>query len=210
MGDFYSLASTRRSIRKYSEQDVQIEEIIKCINTAVTAPSGCNSQCWYFVIIHNKSKLDQIAKCIEDKIRKEFYDLGLNDNLQYIDGKVRGVTFFKDAPVCIAVYLTDMDYYDQKMETAYTNHGITHNDFLHKLGNPDLLSIGAAIQTMLLAFHEKQLGACWMNEPLIAKDEIEDILGKKGLISLIPVGYPLYSPKNKEYKSLSDIIEIIQ
>jgi len=210
--DFYQLASTRRSIRKYLDKDVSIDEVIRCINTAVTAPSGCNSQCWYFVVISNKEKINKIAKCTENKIRSTFEHKGLENESDYIEGKVKGITLFKNAPICVAIYMTYMSYYDKKMEALYEKCGYSHDDLIRILGNPDLLSIGAVIQTFLLALHEKNIGTCWMNEPLIARDEIESEIGindKGRLISLIPIGYSKYKPENKEYKKESEIMCII-
>jgi len=55
------LLMTRRSIRKYAERPVNnelIEELIKC---GMYAPSACNKQPWYFVVIKERRTLDEIA-----------------------------------------------------------------------------------------------------------------------------------------------------
>ena len=54
MNDFLDLASTRRSIRKYQDKDIPNEDIQYFIDAAVSAPSGCNSQCWRFIAIKDK------------------------------------------------------------------------------------------------------------------------------------------------------------
>ena len=210
--DLSPLASARRSSRKYNDQAVAMDVVVECIRTATTAPSGCNSQCWEFVVIHGREKINALADIVAERIRSEFASIGFKDDPQYIEGQVRGVTFFRKAPVCIAVFITDMEYYDGKMESAYAKIGVSHRDFLGMLGNPDLLSIGAAVQTLLLALQEKNLGACWMNEPLIAKKDIEAFLGdsaRRSLVSLIPVGYSAYTPENKEYKAFSEVVKNI-
>jgi Nitroreductase len=52
---------TRRSVRKYNNTEVPqhlTEELIKC---GMYAPSACNKQPWHFIIIRDRSTLNQIA-----------------------------------------------------------------------------------------------------------------------------------------------------
>jgi nitroreductase len=61
-------------------------------------------------------------------------------------------------------------------------------------------------------YHEKGYGACWMNEPAIAEAEINRILSvppEERLISLIPVGYPAYTPRAKEMKDLTEVFRVV-
>lgn len=44
MENFYELASKRRSIRKYEDTGIPLNDIEYFIKSAITAPSGCNSQ----------------------------------------------------------------------------------------------------------------------------------------------------------------------
>ncbi len=213
MMDFHSLASTRRSIRKYTDEDVGVEAILECIDTAVTAPSGCNSQCWKFVVIHNPEMLERLAAALSDKLAELIDSLGLKDDGTYLESKIKMATFFKKAPVCVAVFMTKLDYYDKKMESGFLDKGYSPEEVMDLLSNPDTLSIGAAIQNLLLAAHERGLGACWMNEPILAKDSISAILGmapEDKLMSLIPIGHPAYQPKAKHYKPISEIVKVIE
>ena len=211
--DFYSLASTRRSIRKYTDEDIPVDEILDCIKTAVTAPSGCNSQCWKFVVVHNKDVLYRLGKAVVDQLDVVLTELAVADDENYLESKHLMVRFFTHAPVCVAVYMTKLDYYDKKMEAGYLAKGYSHQAIMDSLSNPDILSIGAAIQNLLLAVHEKGYGACWMNEPVLAKEGISKILGlapEEKLMSLIPIGHPAYTPRSKVYKPISEIVKVIE
>ena len=67
---FYERLSTRRSIRDFSDRDVPEEVVKKCIQAAMTAPSGANKQPWTFALIKNKdikSKIREAAEVEEDK-----------------------------------------------------------------------------------------------------------------------------------------------
>ena len=61
MSHFAQLAATRRSIRKFEDRDIPFEDIEECIRIAVTAPSGCNSQCWKFVAVKDR---EVIGRCL--------------------------------------------------------------------------------------------------------------------------------------------------
>lgn len=80
------------------------------------------------------------------------------------------------------------------------------------LGNPDILSIGAAVENLLLKAVEMGLGACWMNDPVVAEAEIKAELGvpdEYRLMSAIPVGKPAYTPREKPMKPMDEILKII-
>ena len=52
----------RRSIRKYKDQEVEIEKIDKLLHYAMSAPSAVNKQPWEFYVVTNKEILDKICK----------------------------------------------------------------------------------------------------------------------------------------------------
>ncbi len=213
MHGFEQLAQARRSIRKYADKDVDIKEIVECVKIATKAPSGCNSQCWEFVLIHNKEKIDEIARIVAKKDEQLLSRINIDNDQNYQESREKALTFFKYAPVCIAVYMTKMNYYDKKMEKALYDCGYSYNDMMELFGFPNILSIGAAIQNLLLAITEKGYGACWMNDPIIAKEEISRYLrtdAEKKLISLIPVGIPAYSPRGKKLKDINEVLTIIE
>ncbi len=49
--NFLDLAKKRRSIRAYRDRPVSRATIDRCIEAARLAPSACNSQPWYFIVI---------------------------------------------------------------------------------------------------------------------------------------------------------------
>lgn len=46
--EFYEMANDRRSIRKFSSRQVDIEIVQKCIKAAGTGPSGAHTEPWTF------------------------------------------------------------------------------------------------------------------------------------------------------------------
>lgn len=53
---------TRRSIRKYRDEEVPTDLIIKAIDIARYAPSAHNRQPWEFVIVKDRDKLNALAE----------------------------------------------------------------------------------------------------------------------------------------------------
>lgn len=211
MDNFLNLAITRRSIRKFQQTDIPDGDIEYFIKAAVSAPSGCNSQCWRFIAIKDNATI----KCIEAAVIKKT-DMLLEAKKselteEYISSKKKMACFFAKAPLTIAVFMTAADYYDKTFISALEDQGYDKKGVMELFANFDLLSIGAAVQNLLLAVHEKGYGACWMNEPAIAGIEINNILGvpvSERFISLIPVGIPAYIPREKEMKDLDAVFTI--
>lgn len=53
---------SRRSVRKYDNKEVSIEEIDDLIKYAMYAPSAVNKQPWHFIIIDDRAVMDDIMK----------------------------------------------------------------------------------------------------------------------------------------------------
>ena len=207
--EYNELITKRRSIRKFLADSVDDNMIEQLVSAAVTAPSGCNSQCWKFVAIRTPEKISALAEAVERGVRR-FYSDAEDEN--FIASRVKQTTFFKNAPVVILVYLTEMKYHDPRVEEYYSAKGYGHSEMLSALGNPDVLSIGAAVENLLLKAEELGLGACWMNDPIVSAEEINEFIGAlegHRLMSVIPVGKPAYVPREKQMKPMSDVFKII-
>lgn len=211
MKDFLTLATTRRSIRKFTEDDIPLTEIENLIKIAVSAPSGCNSQCWKFVAVKDKEVIDRMANAVIQKINTLLAPKSSELNQTYIQSKHKIVSFFRNAPVVVVVFMTHLKFYDETLLETLKEQGYNYDDIMELFVRPDLLSVGAAIQNLLLAAHEKGYGACWMNEPAVAGGEIAAILEMPPdckLVSLIPIGIPAYIPREKPMKDLAEVFKI--
>lgn len=209
MENLRKVIESRRSIRKYLPDEVPEDFIRDVIAAATHAPSGCNSQCWKFIVVREKNLLDQVALAAEDGIRDFYRDAP--DFESFIDRRIRQMTFFKHAPAVIFVFMTRMAYYDPKALEYYHQKGYSDRQMLDALGYPDVLSVGAAVQNMLLTIHAGGYGACWMNDPIVAAREICQALGlsdESQLLSVIPFGKPAYTPRSKVFKPMEEILEI--
>ncbi|MDO5558512.1 MAG: nitroreductase family protein [Oscillospiraceae bacterium] len=209
MNNMFSTINTRRSIRKYCSDPVSDEQTEALINAAAAAPSGCNSQCWYFACVKSREMIDGLALATQKGVERFYKDCGDD---AFLSSRIRQTTFFRNAPLVICVYKTIMNYHDPRVTRFYEQNGYDHDTMLDMLGSPDILSVGAAIENMLLAAHDMGLGGCWMNDPVVAQAEINEFIGiPEGyrLMSIVPIGKPAYTPRQKVMKPVSEICRII-
>ena len=204
--EFAKVVENRASIRKFSSEEVNIEDIKEIVKLAGKSPSPNNSQPWKFVIIKNKEKINDIAEIVHKKI-----DTLFPQDVENVKSIVeRFSTFFTDAPILVAVLSTE---YSAVVDKILPQNEITHEELNAMRNYPDIQSIGGAIQTFLLAAVDKGLGACWLSGLLVAKKEIEDYLNiEKGsqLTACIAVGKQSGEANQNEKKDLQEILEIIE
>lgn len=62
---------TRRSIRKYSYEVMNEEDLQKILEAGRLSPSAKNKQPWEFVVITNQEVKREIAQKLEDKLERE-------------------------------------------------------------------------------------------------------------------------------------------
>lgn len=59
--NFEKLVLQRESVRKYTDKDIEKQDIVKCVETARMTPSAHNSQPWTFVVVDDKDLKDKVA-----------------------------------------------------------------------------------------------------------------------------------------------------
>ena len=80
MNNFSELISKRRSIRKYTEQEVSQEDVVTLIKSALMSPTSKRSNGWQFIVVDDKEMLQKLSHC-----------------------KEHGATFLADASLAIVV-----------------------------------------------------------------------------------------------------------
>jgi nitroreductase len=60
--ELFDVISTRRSVRRYTEQDVSEAMIDKVIRAAMMAPSAGNQQPWHFIVTRDREKMEKVSE----------------------------------------------------------------------------------------------------------------------------------------------------
>lgn len=128
---------TRRSIRKYKEEQIKEEELQAILEAGKFAPCGLGQQSSYFTVIQNKEMLQKI-----NKICKNAYIKSGNKNFEAL-AKAEKFSAYHNAPTFIIVSG------DQKSSAAYLNNG------------------SVALENMLLAAESLGIGSCWIHSLII-------------------------------------------
>lgn len=80
MTDFRNIVQTRRSHRKFTEEEISAEDIKLIMRAALMSPTSKSMRAWHFVLVDNKADIEKLA-----------------------DAKDIGSQFLKGAPLAIAV-----------------------------------------------------------------------------------------------------------
>jgi nitroreductase len=186
--EFNEVVKKRRSVRAFNSEPVPKEIVLELLETANMAPSATNSQPWSFLVLE-KNDLEALFLITEeafnerfgamprDEVDKKLSRLSIPD-----EDKFKGLSrFYKTlggAPVVIVVCVN-------RGESDY-------NSLLN------IASASAAVQNLLLAASNHNLGSCWMMGPLQKRDkQIKDLLkipADQDIIAMVPIGYPEREP----------------
>lgn len=175
----------RRSIRKFQDKKVEKEIIEKILELATKAPSGKNRQPWRFIVLQN-SKKDELVSIMEDALNQYkkhnkptgSFELSINS--------------IKEASAVVLVF------------NVFSN---VEEDYNHYRLLTDTQSIGAAVQTMLLAAQDFELGTLWICDIFHCDKEICSWLNRKDeLVAAVAIGYPNQSPYPRPRKLSEEVI----
>lgn len=198
----------RSSVRKYKHDTVPVEVLKELVRRAGLAPSVNNAQPWQFIVITKKELLVELKEIVSKKVTGLFEDAP-DAEKKVIDAVEHFSTFFSDAAALIAVAQAP---YEALIDRVLPSTKLNHEDINRIRNFPNIQSIGAAIQNLLLSAVEFGLGGCWMTGPLVAREEMEKVLGVEApytLAAFISVGVPDEHHAHRPRKSVDEIIRVI-
>ena len=174
---------TRRSIRKFRTDEVPHEALVQILEAARIAPSSRNGQTWKFLVLGPESK-ERALSAMDRGIREKMENGG---NRQTLAGAAHTLRIMKSAPALIFVVNPEAGPMLAPIE-----------GMPHAMELLDTISVGAAVENMILEAETLGLGTLWIGFTIVAYDEIVEALGIEGqLISAIAVGYPDEQPDAK-------------
>lgn len=135
MENFSDLITKRRSMRKFTEEELTQEEVVSLLKAALMSPTSKRTNCWQFIAVDDKETLAKLSICKES-----------------------GSAFIKDAALAIVV-LADPLISDVWIEDAsiasimiqlqaedlglgscwiqlrerFTSDGISSNEYVHEI-----------------------------------------------------------------------------
>lgn len=199
----------RASIRMFTEEPVAVDDIKEMIRRAGLAPSINNSQPWKFIAITNPEILDTMGKIVQQKVLEYFPHENIKEKMVAQAKVLRFSSFFMDAPLLIAV---EMSPYETVIEELLKGRELNPDDVNRLRSYPNIQSIGAAVQNLILSAFDIGYGACWLSGLLIARNELEDLLEIKSpnmLAACVAIGKPRENIKQREKKPFENIFRLV-
>ncbi len=176
----------RRSIRKFHDTMIPKEVLEEVLELAIKAPSGKNRQPWRFVVLQGKKK-DELVYLMTHVINTH------KEKEMNIGSCEMSIKSMDEAPVMILVF------------NAYSN---VEEDYNHNRLLTDTQSIGASIETMILAAKDLGLGSLWICDIFYASREICSWLNRKDeLVAGVTLGYANQLPYPRPRRPLSEVTE---
>ncbi|GIP38028.1 NAD(P)H nitroreductase [Paenibacillus sp. J31TS4] len=209
---FKQIVLDRRSIRKFTEQPVSIEDIREIIDCARYAPSDTNSQTWQFVAVRNKDKIKAIEEMTWEQLRQRAADAearGLSrEGRLLVKSFGPYATAFSDAPVLIVCLATP--YASKFRDKIFDPIGLVED---HVWAEEGIKSSCLASQNLMLAAHARGLATCPMTGPvLLAAEQLRaylDLPADSQINMVIALGYPSEQPGRLARKEIDEILTII-
>lgn len=99
MNDIIKNILTRRSVRKFSDKEIGIDDINIILKSALYAPSGMGKQTWKFTAISNKEKIQKLASAVGEVLSRENYDM-YNPTLIIIPSNEKDSIWGKEDNAC--------------------------------------------------------------------------------------------------------------
>ena len=187
----------RRSIRKYTEQEVEREKIEEVLRAALLAPSGKNRQPWKYLVYQGEEKEKLLEEMEKGLNREKHGEALLPESRHGLPSAFHTLRIMRQAPVLILVLNTNAKSPFEEIETDKRLSEIC-----------DSLSIGASIQNMLLRATELGLGSLWIGNTCFAYTEIVEYLKTEDqLAGAVSLGYAAESPAARPRKDWEEVVE---
>lgn len=187
----------RRSIRKYKADEISKNLIEDIIYSATLAPSAKNRQPWKFIVYQGEEK-EKLVDIMRQGINSEKNTHKLMPEWAFaIPDAENTVRIMQETPCLIAVLNTNQ-------HTPFTS--IENENRIVEIC--DSLSIGAAIENMILTATSYGLGTLWIANTCFAYNELVDFIGTDSqLTGIVAVGVANEAPAKRPRKPLADIVE---
>ncbi len=185
--------TTTRAVRKRLdfERPLDLAVIRDCLDIALQAPSGSNSQAWHFLLVTNTEKIAKVA----DYYRQAF--------AAYATGPSRPTAQHADDPGMQATQQRVLDSASYLAENLHRVPAMLIPVLPYRFDDPAVPanrvpgmfgSIIPAVWSFMLAARERGIGTCWTTLHLQHEREVGELFSipaDHSQVALIPMAYTL-------------------
>lgn len=194
----------RKSTRNFKSENLDDEILDDILKAGLQAPSPKNDQPWHFLVIKNYEMKNEIASILEsqlNELKKKNERMGI-ERKDVICG-FETVHAIRRASVIVFVYL-DTNAYEVH------NDGVEWTLDARDVECTHIMSVGAAIQNMLLAATEKGVDSLWIGDVFFAYNRLKAYLGEEGCImAAVALGYASETSYKSSRKEINEVVKTI-
>lgn len=195
---FEEIVAARRSVRAFEDRPVPRAEIERAVALAVQAPAPHHSAPWRFVLVETSEAKARLSAAMGARWRDDLAGDGLSP------AEIDAITT-RSHRLLTSTPLLTVTCADTTRAHAYPDD--------RRLAEWSLFahSIGAALQTYMLALAERGIASCWLSAPVFCRDVVRDALALDAHVephALVLVGYPApdYRPRPRPTPDPRDFI----
>lgn len=187
--DLVRLMSGQRTVRRFKPDPVPEGHLRKILEAARWAPSAANTQPWDLVVVKDHKLKEKIAEIYADALRAARSE----DKRFPYDNPDGLYERFTKPPVLIAVCA------DTRFRKAYPKAGDRKRNLY--------ISMGLAIQNMMLAANALGLGLSWGTTNSFSREKLSRLLrvpASHQVIEVLQLGYPVEQMPPRFRRDTSD------
>jgi coenzyme F420-0:L-glutamate ligase / coenzyme F420-1:gamma-L-glutamate ligase len=186
----------RRTIRAFTGEPVNAEAVRRAVATALTAPAPHHSQPWRFVLLESAAAREKLLDAMREAWIADLRGDGFNDD--QIARRLRRGEPLRRAPLIVVPCLvTDAahDYPDERRSAAELAMFT--------------VSMGAAVQNLLIALAVEGLGSAWISSTLFCQEvaaRAMDLPGGWRPMGAVAVGHAAEDPRPRPPRDPGDFL----
>jgi nitroreductase len=190
--------ASRRSIRKFKEEDISADTVRLLLEAARLAPSGSNIQPWRFIVAQSPAAKEALGRCTPYKfiVKASVIFVCCADLTAMTTRERRLGELFQEG----AFEGVDIDMND----TSITTNPILDEEAVKAYLS---MNVAIAVEHIVLKAVDLGLGSCWLGR--FDRDKVKEYLAldeKIHPVVLLPVGHPDQSPKARPRFALDKLV----
>ena len=205
--DMLEWLQSRRSVRAFSDRPVDRETLERLLQAAISAPSNTNRQPWRFTVVRTPELRKKIVAAVSAKTTEMKAIIAKSRHAE--DYGNYGDFFHEPLAAAQVIVIPQYREYPDLIANLIESGGGDPKQYTTASAmQAELASTSMAIMTLLLQAHAEGLGACMMAGPIVAKTEIQALLGIAEpwrMLGAIAIGYPVGETSVKGRKPLDRV-----